>query len=219
MSNLGLLNKNSPDIKGHKEKKCFSCNFYQALYIAVFIKEITSITNFEFHPSQIDHIKKELKDWIFDCQIQTIKNQLIEALASFCVEKNLPVWKEIGISQRYHKEIIDFYCKYISLLKSKNHEKLKSILAELGKVIQTQEFIKYLTIHERIKLFVYYFMEWENLQAIEEFSKDTEIARLKDSEMTELKPLISLTASELFSVQIDSVVKAYLKVLPSTLLP
>ena len=62
-------------------------------------------------------------------------------------------------------------------------------------------------------------MEWENLQAIEEFSKDTEIARLKDSEMTELKPLISLTASELFSVQIDSVVKAYLKVLPSTLLP
>ena len=62
-------------------------------------------------------------------------------------------------------------------------------------------------------------MERENLQAIEEFSKDTEIARLKDSEMTELKPLISLTASELFSVQIDSVVKAYLKVLPSTLLP
>ena len=57
------------------------------------------------------------------------------------------------------------------------------------------------------------------MQAIEEFSKDTEIARLKDSEMTELKPLISLTASELFSVQIDSVVKAYLKVLPSTLLP
>ena len=62
-------------------------------------------------------------------------------------------------------------------------------------------------------------MEWENLQAIDEFSKDTEISRLKEPEIAELKPLISLSASELFSVQIDPVVKAFLKVLPANTLP
>ena len=42
------------------------------------------------------------------------------------------------------KEIVDLYCKYVSILKSKNIENSKNILAELGKVITTGEFLKHL---------------------------------------------------------------------------
>lgn len=76
-----------------------------------------------------------------------------------------------------------------------------------------------MSITERVKLFIYYFLDWEYLQNIEEFSKDTDVPRISDAQVGPLKTLLSFDTSELFSQSLDPCLKAFLKILPPSLLP
>ena len=103
MKKLNILNRGGPEYKVKNEKHCFSCYYYEALNIATFLKDIASLSNFDFARKDTEKVKNKLKEWSLGTQINAIKVQLIEGMAVFCAAKNLNLWKEIVIGKDNHR--------------------------------------------------------------------------------------------------------------------
>lgn len=119
VNNLKLLKSESPEKSLMKsEKKCFSCNYYQLSSIVSFLKEsITDIEYLNLTASHIDNFKQTLKKCISQNMIESIKTDLIEALAKFyLLSKQINYSDEFRVQEK--TENIDNNEILISVLKS-----------------------------------------------------------------------------------------------------
>ena len=119
VNNLKLLKSESPEKSLMKsEKKCFSCNYYQLSSIVSFLKEsITDIEYLNLTASHIDNFKQTLKKCISQNMIESIKTDLIEALAKFyLLSKQINYSDEFRVQEK--TENIDNNEILISILKS-----------------------------------------------------------------------------------------------------
>ena len=62
-------------------------------------------------------------------------------------------------------------------------------------------------------------MESEVLSAIDRFNSSTEIPRLAEDQVQEVRQLIDFDLSKLFNLNLNVYLKAFLKLLPPSLLP
>ena len=119
VNNLKLLKSESREKSLMKsEKKCFSCNYYQLSSIVSFLKEsITDIEYLNLTASHIDNFKQTLKKCISQNMIESIKTDLIEALAKFyLLSKQINYSDEFRVQEK--TENIDNNEILISILKS-----------------------------------------------------------------------------------------------------